>query len=143
MGGHGMHQVGLAEPDAAVQKERVEGNGRRIGDATRSGVGQLVRLADDEVLEREAGIERRAELVESAARRRRARRRAGTCGRFGDVGVADRFRCPLHDRDLDDAHRTHFLGPQETQALGKMVAHPVPHETRGRPDGELFLGLGD
>src|SRR5690606_14030739 len=63
----GVHEMRLAEPDAAVEEERVEGHRvlRRAGafrDSLRRGVSELVRLSGDEVLEGEAGIERGADL---------------------------------------------------------------------------------
>jgi hypothetical protein len=43
-----VHQVRLAEPDAAVEEQRVEaGLGRPLRDAARAGMGEFVRLADD------------------------------------------------------------------------------------------------
>ena len=58
--GDGMHQVGLAQADAAVQEQRIEADARRLfGDAARAGIGKLIGLADDEVIEREPRIEHR------------------------------------------------------------------------------------
>ena len=58
-----MHQMGLAQADAAVQEQRIEaGAGRTFRDAPRAGVGELVRFADDKTLEGEARIERRGEI---------------------------------------------------------------------------------
>ena len=62
--GHGMHQMGLAEADPAIEKQRVERHrvkrgGAGFGDASRGGVSELVGLADDEILESEARVERR------------------------------------------------------------------------------------
>ena len=57
--GNRVHQMGLAETDPAVKKERVEGHrmnrvGTSLGDTSRRGVSQFVRLADDEILEGKA-----------------------------------------------------------------------------------------
>ena len=62
--GDRVHQVSLAEADPAVQEQRIERyivhrRHARLGNPARGGVGQLVRLADDEILEGEARIERR------------------------------------------------------------------------------------
>ena len=54
----GVHQMGLAEPDPAVQEQRVERRRGGFGDAARGGMGELVRLADHEIVEGEARIER-------------------------------------------------------------------------------------
>ena len=64
-----VHQVGLAEADAAVEEERVVGARGRFRDRARGGVRELVRGADDEVLEGEARV-----AGARAARTRRARR---------------------------------------------------------------------
>ena len=57
--GDRVHQVGLAEADAAIEEQRVERHRSAVGHAPRRGMGELVRLADDEILEGEARIERR------------------------------------------------------------------------------------
>ena len=52
-----VHQVGLAQPDAAVEKERVVGHRGRLGHRLRGGVGEAVRIPDDEVVEGVARVE--------------------------------------------------------------------------------------
>jgi hypothetical protein len=63
----GMHQMRLAEADAAIEEQRVERRAaagrRRFRDAAGRGVGELVRLADDKILEGEARVERRRDLA--------------------------------------------------------------------------------
>ena len=54
--GDRVHEVGLAEPDAAVEKERVVRARRRFGHRARGGMGELVGRPDDEALEGEARI---------------------------------------------------------------------------------------
>ena len=56
----GVHQVGLAEADAAIQEQRVEADRAAFGHAAGGGMGQFVRLADDETVEGEARIQRGA-----------------------------------------------------------------------------------
>jgi hypothetical protein len=46
-----VEEVGLAESRVAVDEERVVRLGRRFGDRDRRGVGEPVRLPDDEVVE--------------------------------------------------------------------------------------------
>ena len=84
----GVHQVGLAEADAAVQEERVVGVAGALGDRQARGVGEAVGRPDDEVGERVARVEvGRAALAADAGRleadvlagRRRARPRLGVC----------------------------------------------------------------
>ena len=53
----GVHQVGLAEADPAVQEERVVGVAGALGDRQARGVGEAVGRADDEVRERVARVE--------------------------------------------------------------------------------------
>ena len=52
-----MHQVGLAQPDRTVQEQGIVRDSVRLGRAARGNIGELIRLADNEVIEREAGIE--------------------------------------------------------------------------------------
>ena len=47
----GVQQVGLAEPDAAVEEERVVAVRGALGDGPRGGVRELVGAADDEGVE--------------------------------------------------------------------------------------------
>ena len=76
----GVQEVGLAEADAGVEVERIVERLAALvpGDAVGGGMGERVRAADDEALEGETRIERRAgELSRLAAllgRNRRARR---------------------------------------------------------------------
>ena len=62
----GVHQVRLAESDAAVDEERVVGLRGDLGDGAGGGVGELVRGADDEALEGVLGVE----VARSRARQR-------------------------------------------------------------------------
>ena len=77
----GVHQVRLAEADAAVQEERVVGVAGALGDRQAGGVGQAVGRADDEgaegVARVEAGAARAARRATDAARLQPDRRRAG------------------------------------------------------------------
>ena len=67
----GVHQVRLAEADAAVDEERVVGQRRRLGDGAAGRVGELVRRADDEGVEGVA----RVQALRGDRRRFRHRRR--------------------------------------------------------------------
>ena len=59
-----MHQMGLAEPDTAIQEQRVEAVARRpLGDPARAGIGEFVGLADHERVEGEARVERQFRAV--------------------------------------------------------------------------------
>ena len=48
----GLHEVRLAESGVAVDEERVVDLAGRLGDGVGGGGGELVRLSDDEVVER-------------------------------------------------------------------------------------------
>ena len=47
-----LHEVGLAQPDPAVEEQGVEGDRAALGHAPRGGMGQFVRFPNDEALER-------------------------------------------------------------------------------------------
>src|SRR3989304_4652944 len=66
----GVHEVGLAEPDAAVDEQWVVDVPGVLGHRETGGVSQLVRRPDDEVLEREARVEPRLERREHGPSRR-------------------------------------------------------------------------
>ena len=80
--GDRMHQVGLPQADAAVEKQRVVRAGGRLGDRARGGVGELVGRADDEGLEGEARIRARAPAP-AGAPAEPSRRRHGRLGLLG------------------------------------------------------------
>ena len=65
----GVHQVGLAEADPAVQEERVVGVARAFGDRQAGRVGEAVGRTDDEVRERVARVDvRRPAFAADASR---------------------------------------------------------------------------
>src|SRR5437899_12621909 len=82
----GLHEVGFAHPDAAVQKQRVVGLGRPLSDCLAGRVGELVAVPDDESVERVARIQLgRAVPVEARlARGTQGRNR----GRGGEAAIA-------------------------------------------------------
>jgi hypothetical protein len=55
--------MGLADPRAPVQEERVVGLGGELGHGQRRGVGEPVALADHELLEAVLGVQPRAALA--------------------------------------------------------------------------------
>ena len=79
--GDRVHQVGLAEPDAAVEEQRVERRRGELGDALGGGERELVGLADDEVLEGAARVERGADVAVE-------RPRPSASGRSAAAGAA-------------------------------------------------------
>ncbi len=59
----GVHQVGFAKADAPVKEKRIEGDRASFGHPTGSGMGQFIRLADNEAVESKARIQRSAGQV--------------------------------------------------------------------------------
>jgi hypothetical protein len=73
---NGVQQVRFAQTDAAIEEQRVVGDAGMIDDGQGRGVGESIRLTDDEVAERVAGIERAwAAHLDCATPRPRGRRR--------------------------------------------------------------------
>ena len=156
MPGDGMHQMGLAEPDPAIEEQRVEGHGARLGDALRCGMGELVRLADDEILEGEARIERRAHILRGegggrvGASRFRASVRplgppsaptaAGTRSAAEVLGL-HRLGPAAVDHEFDAADSGIGGLPEGADALGIMLGDPVAHEAGLDGDGDLAVAL--
>src|ERR1022692_4115659 len=54
---NGMHQMSLAHPDAAVDKERVVASGRKRGNRSSGRVGELIAGSDNEVIKLEPRIQ--------------------------------------------------------------------------------------
>ena len=119
----GVQQVGLAAPGAAMDEQRVErdllGRGERAGRIE----GDLVRLADDEIAEHVARLERDGiKAVVSGRRRRRGRRRNLDLGGGARRGGAD--------PDDDPPHLGQRGAPGQCEPLGEMGLHPIGHELR-------------
>ena len=66
MPGNSVHQMGLAEADAAIQKQRIELCRGGLGDAPGGGIGKFVGLADDEVLKVKTPVQRSADVAGGA-----------------------------------------------------------------------------
>ena len=63
MGGDGMHQVCLAQPDPAIEKQRVELRVLAHGCFKGNGMGKFVRLLDNEIVKRHARVEATAKIL--------------------------------------------------------------------------------
>ncbi len=142
-----MHQVGLAEADAAIEEQRVERDARRLGDAARRGVGELVRLADDETLEGEAAVERRAQRVGVVAQHRVVGGAAAVVAgnrrqrrRHRGAGLERHRPVALHD-DVDALNLGVFAPPQRPQAIGVMGDHPVAQKPCRHRHGHHAVAL--
>ena len=119
MPGDGMHQMRLAEPDAAIEKQRVEGDGCRFCRAARHGERQFVRLADDKIREC-------VTRVEAGTKRFAGRRRPG--------GRAALLRHPWRllgrQADFNLLHRSILGSGDDTQPVGILVRHPFAGQRR-------------
>ena len=95
-----LHQVRLAQPDAAVNEERIVGAGRRLRDRETRRVRDLVVRTDDERLESVARIQ--AESAGAGSSRRAADR-----FRFLDFsgGTASSFRRPARSAGERELYR--------------------------------------
>jgi hypothetical protein len=125
--GDGVHQMGLAQPDAAVQEQRVERHRGRLGDAPGGGVGELVGFADHETIELVAVIQGRAQRVAVDGRRR-------VLGPFGAARRHRRAMVRLDDH-LDGAEGGILAPPEDRQLFKVVIDHPVAHESRGNGKG--------
>ena len=142
-----MQQVGLADAGRAVEEERVVGLAGQLGDGERGGVGEAVRVADDELLEGvlrvEAGLGGRREVVLGVlagsrracaiARLRRRGRGPSSPARTPDdrAGPEHRDRAGLQDacEALGDP------GAQLARSLDDdLVAGDLDEPQRGEPD---------
>ena len=114
-----MHQMRLAKPNAAIEEQRVEGDGCGFGRAAGHGERQFVRLADDKIRECVARVE--------AGTERFARRR-----RLG--GQASLLRHPwrllARQADFNLLHRSVLGGGDDTQPVGILVRHPFTGQSR-------------
>ena len=133
--GDRVHQVGLAEADAAVEEERVEGDGAAFDDAFRhpagSGVRELVGLADDEIVEGAAAVERRGGEIHVRAGNRP---RTGIGARFGKPaeGGAGGVAGTRRDAELEAADRHAVLAEELPDRVAIGALDPGADEAGGR-----------
>ena len=166
-----VQEVGLAQSGRAVDEERVVGAGRGLGDRERGGVGEAVRRADDEVLERVAGVQRGPARRGGIGRgRRRGRWRAGVAVAVSATAAAVRHEDGLVepgaglDREVDDdvvagdlvdhggdeaavvgadPLADHRVGGGEAEALAVEIGRPhVPEPRVPGGFGQLLLQRG-
>ncbi len=67
MPGNGMHEMGLAKPDTAIEEQRVERDALTLGCTPRHSKGKLVRLANDKIGEGVARVESTAQIIRHTA----------------------------------------------------------------------------
>ena len=136
-----LQEMGLAEPGAAVDEERVVRLGRRLGDGERRGVGEAVRRADHEEVE---GVLRRS--PPASARRARpptgvslatspaAARRLAHGQRHPDVAGERVARCSLHEPEEVplDPLAGEVVRDDEREACRRRARPPRRRRTRSR-----------
>ena len=140
-----VHQVGLAQADAAIQEQRVVGVTGTLGDRERRRVGQAVGRADDEVREGVAGIEVGRAGGRALGSPDPGRLHAdGAAGGFGSVAGGGAGGRPVrlalrghHELDLDAVadHAGQRLGDQGPVA----GLEPVLGEAVGDGDPEPLI----
>ena len=126
--------MGLAEPDPAVNEQRVVGPAWLFGDRHGSCVGELVARASDKAVKSVVGIERQRRFAIDAAGSARGRllqwkltdtsRPVTACAAGGEgllaLALAEIELGGRPDRDLDDSvgqlPRRHFLEPDAVQS---------------------------
>src|SRR5690606_31042570 len=113
-----VHQMRLAEPDAAVDEQRVIRGPGILADLHRRGAGKLIALAFDEAVERERGVQPAAEELRRTGLRLALRRRARR-----------RHRAPSGPDLEADVARPAVLGPPAADLIETMGFDPVDHET--------------
>ena len=141
----GMHQMGLAEPDAAENVERIALRQRPVllGDVAGGGIGEFVGLADHEVGEGVARFGVLGDLVAAAADRRphpRHRRLVVLRGghrRHGDDLVRPPRRRRRHEIDLDVGHLGMHRLPIGQHAVAVVAGNPVADEPGRGIEAEL------
>ena len=139
-----MHEVGLAQSDAAVDEQWVVRPGRGLGDGPAGGMGELVRRADDEGVEGVTGIQTggppgrpsAAATGNSTSRGRGrgirgGRREHAFLGRLLGVGL-----CLGHERE--SGVRPADLGEGVGQHTGVVLEEPVAEDGVGNPDGDAL-----
>src|SRR6185312_5314649 len=126
-----LDKMRLAEPDAAVDEQRVV-RGRIVGDLHARGACQLVGLARDESRERERGID--AGLLAAAGRRRaRIRRNRGDRRRRRPLG-------PLGDNESQSQRASDRDRGKLLDAAGEALLDPLQHKAIGGDQPQLVTG---
>ncbi len=130
----GMHEMGFAEPDPAIKIKRIKRN-RILGfrHAAGGGMGQLIGLADDEIIKSEPRIERRHQGGIGARRFGHARGfvlKGLVCLRKADRGfLRDTILAikRLYSK-IDAFDGAVGRAPELAKPVGVVVEHPVPKE---------------
>src|SRR5260370_12774100 len=141
--GHGVHQMRLAEPHAAIEKKRIERHRitrtcAGLGDAPGRGMGELVGLADDEILEDKAMIESQElrlvvadfERQDRSGGSRQSRRGFHVIIRAGEMIAIYRPRRHSHD-DPEALYLLLLRPPQRAKPVRIMGPHPLAHKAPG------------
>ena len=113
-----VHQVGLAQPDAAIEEERVERDRATLGHAARGGMCQFVGFAYDETVKGKSPVQRRTRQLIGGKRR--------DGGFFLGHGGRDGGRRALRGiGGHAEIHAAHGLA-----GLGQLVQNQIPEILR-------------
>ena len=162
MPGDGMHQMGFAQTDAGIQKQRVKGNVVGFRHFARRGISKFVGFADHEIVKGVLRVERHRQRLSGFSERgvfgrlggglsgsrlvNGLRRRTG--GNFFQQRTAGRivhadgriFGCLNDEVDAFDSRI--FLFPDFVNAVGIIGDDPVAHKTGGNADIHDSVGKG-
>ena len=116
-----VEEVGLAQADSAVDEQRVVGARRQLGDGLASGLGELVRVADHERVERVAGGE--------------TWRRDG---RLGFIRLAGGRRSLAVDVERDARIAAEDFAGRGLQRLGVVLVEPIARVRVRRGDLDVI-----
>ena len=100
----GLHEMGLAHADRAIEKQRVVGLGGTLGDRLAGGVGKLISAADDEGVKGVARIQLCGAIPIETSLRSMGRHCRGGRVQGESAVVTDRSRCRIHV-----GHELHIL----------------------------------
>ena len=127
--GDGLEQVGLAQPGAAVDEERVDRLAGVLADIDRGGIGEVVAIAHHEVLESVRG----AAVARLVAARRRRRGRAGL-GRLRKLGrLLVEVERGVAGLELETQFLPVRLAQGQAYVVAEVLAEPFCEKVVGNP----------
>ena len=141
-----MQQVGLAEPGRRVDEQRVVRLARELGDRQRRRVREAVAVADDELVEAVAGVERDGGVAprgcrgDALAPLRQRTRAAVVTGLELDACLSPEHRLRRAFEDAAEAPVEPRLGGCRT---GQHEHAPIPRPRLERRQPDLVIGVAD
>ena len=126
----GLHEVRLAQADAAIDEQRVVRDTGVFRDLDRCSARKLVGLAGDEAVERKTAVQARAVLHRGLSRRPR---RGGLCGTHRRVSAAREDQAQA--KFAPAGFRGESLDPRR-----EALAHELQHEAVGGGENQRVVG---